>query len=65
MSRLASTLPLIPLTEALYKGGIRLLEITYRPDGAVSDEETAANIRQSEILNEIYSIESLVGTDKT
>jgi len=36
---------LIPLAEALYKGGIRLLEITYRPDGAVSDEETAGNIR--------------------
>lgn len=36
---------LIPLAEALYQGGIRLLEITYRADGAVSDEETAANIR--------------------
>lgn len=36
---------LIPMAEALYAGGIRLLEITYRPDGAVSDEETAENIR--------------------
>ena len=32
---------LIPLAEAMYKGGIRLLEITY---GKASDEETAENI---------------------
>lgn len=36
---------LIPLAEAMYVGGVRLLEITYRADGTVSDEETAANIR--------------------
>lgn len=36
---------LIPLAEAMYAGGVRLLEITYRADGAVSDEETAGNIR--------------------
>ena len=36
---------LIPLAEAMYEGGIRLLEITYSATGAVSDEETAANIR--------------------
>ncbi len=35
---------LIPLAEAMYKGGIRLLEITYSANGAVSDEETANNI---------------------
>lgn len=35
---------LIPLTEALYRGGIRLLELTYDARGAVSDEETAARI---------------------
>lgn len=36
---------LIPLAEAMYEGGIRLLEITYSANGAVSDEETAENIR--------------------
>lgn len=37
---------LIPLAEALYQGGIRLLEITYAADGSVSDEETADNIKK-------------------
>lgn len=36
---------LIPLAEAMYKGGVRLLEITYSANGVVSDEETADNIR--------------------
>lgn len=36
---------LIPLAEAMYEGGIRLLEITYSANGKVSDEETAENIR--------------------
>ena len=36
---------LIPLAEALYEGGIRLLETTYSPDGKISDEETAENIK--------------------
>ena len=31
--------------EALYRGGIRLLEVTYSADGSVSDEETADRIR--------------------
>ena len=35
---------LIPLAEAMYAGGIRLLEITYSADKSVSDEETAENI---------------------
>ena len=35
---------LIPLAEALYAGGIRLMEVTYSADGTVSDEETAAQI---------------------
>lgn len=35
---------LIPLAEALYDGGIRLMEITYSADGSVSDSETADNI---------------------
>ena len=36
---------LIPLSEAMYAGGIRLLEITYSANGKVSDEDTAENIR--------------------
>lgn len=36
---------LIPLAEAMYEGGVRLLEITYSANGAVSDEDTAENIR--------------------
>lgn len=36
---------LIPLAEAMYKGGIRLLEITYSANGSVSDEETASRIK--------------------
>lgn len=35
---------LIPLAEAMYEGGVRLLEITYSANGKVSDEETAKNI---------------------
>jgi len=36
---------LLPLTEAMYRGGVRLLEITYSANRSVSDEETAQNIR--------------------
>ena len=36
---------LIPLAEAMYEGGIRLLEVTYSANGKVSDEDTAENIR--------------------
>jgi 2-dehydro-3-deoxyphosphogluconate aldolase/(4S)-4-hydroxy-2-oxoglutarate aldolase len=35
---------LIPLAEAMYAGGVRLLEITYDAKGVTSDEETAASI---------------------
>lgn len=35
---------LIPLAEAMYEGGIRLLEITYSANGSISDEATAKNI---------------------
>lgn len=35
---------LIPLAEALYRGGIRLLEVTYSADGSVSDGKTAESI---------------------
>ncbi len=36
---------LIPLAEAMYKGGVRLLEVTFSQNGKVSDEDTAENIR--------------------
>jgi 2-dehydro-3-deoxyphosphogluconate aldolase/(4S)-4-hydroxy-2-oxoglutarate aldolase len=36
---------LIPLAEAMYEGGIRLLEVTYSANGKVSDADTAENIR--------------------
>ncbi len=36
---------LIPLAEAMYAGGVRLLEITYSADGSTSDEETADRIK--------------------
>ena len=36
---------LIPLCEAMYEGGIRLLEVTYDASGKMSDEETAENIK--------------------
>ncbi|MBQ8408305.1 MAG: bifunctional 4-hydroxy-2-oxoglutarate aldolase/2-dehydro-3-deoxy-phosphogluconate aldolase [Clostridia bacterium] len=35
---------LVPLAEAMYTGGVRLLEITYSANGAISDEETADRI---------------------
>ena len=35
---------LIPMAEAMYAGGIRLLEITFSAKGTPSDEETAENI---------------------
>ena len=34
------------LAEALYRGGIRFLEVTFRPDGTVSDEDIAADIHR-------------------
>ena len=37
---------LIPLAEAMYSGGVRLLEVTYSANGSVSDEETAENIKK-------------------
>ena len=36
---------LMPLADALYEGGIRLMEVTYCGDGTFSEEETAENIR--------------------
>ncbi len=36
---------LIPLAEAMYQGGIRLVECTYDASGKIPDEEIAENIR--------------------
>ena len=36
---------LIPLAEAMYEGGVRLMEITYSADGSTPDEITAENIK--------------------
>lgn len=36
---------LLPLAEAMYEGGIRLIECTYDASGKISDEEIAENIR--------------------
>ncbi len=49
---------LIPVAEAMYEGGIRLLEITYSANGAVSDEQTAENIR---ILSEHFEGRMFIG----
>lgn len=49
---------LIPLAEAMYEGGIRLLEVTYSANGKVSDEETAENIR---VLAEYFEGRMYIG----
>lgn len=49
---------LIPLAEAMYEGGIRLLEVTYSANGKVSDEETAENIR---MLSEYFEGRMYIG----
>ncbi|MBR4087095.1 MAG: 2-dehydro-3-deoxyphosphogluconate aldolase, partial [Clostridia bacterium] len=36
---------LLPLAEAMYQGGIRLVECTYDASGKIPDEEIAENIR--------------------
>ena len=49
---------LIPLAEAMYAGGVRLLELTFSANGSVSDEETAENIK---MLAEHFSGRMLIG----
>ena len=49
---------LIPFAEAVYEGGIRLLEITYSADGKISDEETAENIK---MLSEHFEGRMFIG----
>ena len=36
---------LIPLCEAMYRGGVRLVEVTYSADGRTDDRETADRIK--------------------
>lgn len=57
---------LIPLSEAMYEGGIRLLEVTYSANGKVSDEETAENIRMltEHFENKMYIGAGTVLTEK-
>ncbi len=49
---------LVPLAQAMYDGGIRLLEITYDASGAVSDEKTAQSIRR---LSESFDGRLIIG----
>ena len=49
---------LVETAEAMYRGGIRLIEITYSANGSVSDEETAEGIR---LLAEAFRGRMLVG----
>ena len=49
---------LVPLAEAMYQGGIKLLEVTYSANGSVSDEETAENIK---ILAEHFEGKMAIG----
>ncbi len=53
-----ATEKLIPLTEALYKGGIRLVEVTYDACGIVSDEKTSEQIK---MLAEYFKNRMLIG----
>ena len=43
--RNVKTEKLIPLCQALYDGGIRIVEVTYSADAKVSDKQTAAQIK--------------------
>ena len=49
---------LLPLSEALYQGGIRLMEITYDASGKVADETVAKQIR---ILVDFWKDKMLIG----
>lgn len=49
---------LIPLAQAMYDGGIRLLEITYSADGGIKDEEIASRIQ---MLSEHFEDKMFIG----
>lgn len=49
---------LVPLAEAMYQGGIRLLEVAYDAKGDVSDEDTAKSI---EVLADYFTDRMYIG----
>lgn len=49
---------MIPLAEAMYEGGIRLIEVTYAANGSIADEVTAECIR---IIQEHFEGKMLIG----
>ncbi len=49
---------LIPLAQAMYDGGIRLIEITFDATGKISDEETGESIK---LLSDYFEGKMLVG----
>ena len=49
---------LIPFAEAVYQGGMRLMELTYSADGSVSDEEIADRIK---MLSEHFKGRMFIG----
>ncbi len=49
---------LIPFAEAIYEGGVRLMECTYDATGKISDEETASGI---EMLAKHFEGRMLIG----
>lgn len=57
---------LIPLAQAMYDGGVRLLEVTYSANGTVSDEETAETIHAlvTHFGNKMYIGAGTVLTEK-
>ena len=57
---------LIPLAEAVYEGGVRLLEITFSADKSVSDEETGENVKRlaEHFENKMYIGAGTVLTEK-
>ena len=57
---------LLPLANALYEGGVRLMEITYSANGAISDEDTAKGIEllSKELNGKMYIGAGTVLTEK-
>ena len=53
---------LIPMAEAMYEGGIRLLEVTYSQNGVPCDEEVAESIKS---LSEHFRGRMLIGSGTT
>ena len=68
---------LIPLCEAMYRGGVRLAELTYSATKSIPDEENAARIKMlaehfacgigvgESAFSQIYPLYSYIGTEIT